>query len=147
MGAIDFASISLGDQLPTIEVRTSQEMQNRYAAASLDVNPVHINPGFTARTKVFGSESTVAHGMMTMSHMMSVITDWIYDQGGRITRIESKFIRPVFPDSLVIYRGVVTEKHFTPDGGWVTVSLTAELGDGQDQGQRVALGTANVSVP
>ena len=44
--------LTIGDQLPPIIQHVTQEFIDRYAAASLDFNPVHVDPDWCARAQV-----------------------------------------------------------------------------------------------
>ena len=60
-----------GDSLPTIEKVVTQDQIEKYAHASGDFNPIHIDHEFAATTQFGG---TIAHGMMvaaTISEMMA----------------------------------------------------------------------------
>ncbi len=52
--------MNVGQQFTTTRTFTQDDF-NRFAALSGDDNPIHVDPGFSARTK-FGR--TVAHGML-----------------------------------------------------------------------------------
>lgn len=144
---VTFAQVNLGDTLPSFSRHFTQDDIDRYAVASLDYNPVHINPKWCAAAKKifpdYFTGSTVAHGMHTMSLMAKVVTDWAYP-GGHIRLIEAKFIRPVRPGDTITYGGVVTEKHFIGEGNnFVVVELHASNQDGV----LVAAGKAEVVLP
>ena len=60
-----------GDSLPTIEKVVTQVQIEKYARASGDFNPIHVDREF-AESSRFGG--TIAHGMMvaaTISEMMA----------------------------------------------------------------------------
>ena len=97
MEKLSFDSVKLGDTLPEITRSVDQEAIWLNAAASLDYNPVHTDPEWCARTSHLGRGSTVAHGMMTMSFMATVLSNWAYPVGGKVKSMESKFINPVPP--------------------------------------------------
>ncbi|MEM2325095.1 MAG: MaoC family dehydratase [Archaeoglobaceae archaeon] len=44
-----FEDLELEQLLPTIEVKVTQEMITRFACASLDFNPIHIDPVWLKR--------------------------------------------------------------------------------------------------
>ena len=141
---LTFETVNLGDGLPVIKRHVDQEAIWKYAVASLDYNPVHCHPDWVKTAQVFGISSTVAHGMMTMSFMASVLTDWAYPVGGWVKSVESKFVRPVLPGDTITCGGVVSEKHpGRGDNNFVVVDLYA---DNQD-GARVAVGKAEVILP
>jgi 3-hydroxybutyryl-CoA dehydratase len=126
-----FDNIKLDQALPERVYEVDQRVITRNAAASLDFNPIHVNPKWAKKVNLLGRGSTIAHGMCTMSFMTSVITDWCYSFGGFITKIKSKFIWPVFPGDTITCRGVISALHPRNEGpNFVMVELNAENQDG-----------------
>jgi acyl dehydratase len=141
---LNFESIKCGDLLPEVVQHLSQEDIWHYAVASLDMNPVHCSPEWCQKAQVFGIPETVQHGQMTLSLLAKVITDWAYPSGGRMKTFEVKLIKPVPVDSTCTYGGEVTELHPVGNGkDFVTIELWAMNQDGE----KVAVGTAQVIIP
>jgi acyl dehydratase len=115
MTHIRFQDVNVGMQLEGFEQYISQDFINRYAVASLDLNPVHIDPDWAARAKVFGQPTTVAHGMATMALMASVVTR-AWGPAVAITRMKSKFTKPVWVNQMLKLRGVVNDLHYLNPG-------------------------------
>ncbi len=139
-----FATITIGTELPEHQRRVTQADFDLMAVASLDYNPVHTNPQWARRAKVFGIESTVAHGMMTMTFQTSLICGWVSSVGGQIRQMESKFTRPVQPGDTITSRGEVIEIHYLDrNHGFVTIALTSV----NQRGETVAAGRADVTLP
>jgi|YNPNPStandDraft_1061719.scaffolds.fasta_scaffold00881_12 3-hydroxybutyryl-CoA dehydratase len=132
MHKIQFDSIEPGYQLPSFTRSVSQEVFWKYAVASFDYNPVHCDPDWVRTAQPFGIPQTVAHGMMTMSFMMSVVTNWAYPAMLKITKTESKFVKPVLPGWTITCKGVVSEKHvICPGKNYVVIDVRAENQDGE----------------
>jgi phosphate acetyltransferase len=112
-----------------------QETIDRYALASLDMNPVHTNVDWAARAQVFGMPQTVGHGMMTMSSLASVVTrQWgvLSANGGHIRFVEAKFTKPVRVGEIVTATASVKSKHYHgPGKNWVRISVEARDSTGQ----------------
>jgi phosphate acetyltransferase len=125
-----FSEIEVGTQLPPVVLQYSQDVIDRYALASLDMNPVHTNTEWSARAQVFGVPVTVGHGMMTMSSMASVVTrSWgsVSKNGGRVRFVDAKFTKPVKVDETVSVSAAVKKKHYHGAGkSWVTVAVEAK---------------------
>lgn len=73
-----------GDVLSTITKTLSQQKIDRYAEASGDRNPLHIDPAFAATTQFSG---TIAHGMLVLAYISEMMTSafggrWL--SGGRL---------------------------------------------------------------
>ena len=131
MGELTFDSVQVGDELPAIARPVTQETFWKYAVASFDYNPVHCDPDWVATAQPFGLPQTVAHGMMTMTFMLSVASSWACPSGLRISRMTSKFFRPVLAGWTVMCSGSVAEKHLIcPGKNFVVLDLKAENQDG-----------------
>ena len=133
MQKLTFDSVEVGDELPPISRHVTQETFWKFAVASLDYNPVHCDPDWVATAQPFGIPYTVAHGMMTMSFMLSVASSWAYPSGLQISKMTSKFFYPVLAGWTVECSGVVAEKHvISPGRDFVVVDLKAQNQDGRD---------------
>ena len=65
--------------LPVVSKEISQEQLNAYAEASGDDNPLHLDPGFAAKTQFGG---IIAHGMLTLAFISEMMAaahgrDWL----------------------------------------------------------------------
>jgi len=131
MDKIMFDAIQIGQELPFITRSVNQEIFWKNAVGSFDYNPVHCDPEWVKTAKPFGIPVTVAHGMMTMSFMLTVVSNWAYPSMGKITKATSKLIRPVQGGWTVKCSGVVAEKHvISPGKNYVVIELKAENQDG-----------------
>jgi acyl dehydratase len=141
---LSFDSVEPGQPLQPFVRAVDQEAFWRYATGSLDYNPVHCDPEWVRTAQPFGIPTTVAHGMMTMSFMISVVTSWAYPAGLRITKTTSKFTKPVQPGWVVTCTGVVSEKHvISPGKNYVVIETKAVNQDGD----LLALGETEVRFP
>lgn len=139
-----FRALEIGTRLPEYVRTASQEDIVRMGLASHDCNPVHMNPEWSRRARVFGTESTVAHGMMTMAFFASLVTAWIHPVGGWLREMESKFTRPVLPGQTITSRGEVIELHYMGrEEDFAVIALESV----NDKGEIVAVGKARVVIP
>lgn len=138
-----FSDVAVGMELEGFTQHVSQEFIDRYGVASLDLNPVHVDPGWVARAQVFGRPETVLHGMATMSLMASVVTrNW--GAAAPIRRMRSKFVKPVWVEQTLTLRGTVKETHhLTPGHNYVVVEVVVT--DTEDD--RVAICELDVALP
>lgn len=141
---LNFDKVELGTRLPDVTRQVNQDVIDRFAVGSFDYNPIHLDPEWKRKMDLPGGKSTIAHGQMTMAFMCSVLTDWAYPGGGRITKIEAKYIKPVLPGDVIISGGIVTEKHFHgPGKNFVVVEIFAQ----NQNGEKVAVGEAEIILP
>ena len=132
MRKLSFESVQVGDELPPFERSATQETFWKNAVASFDYNPVHCDPEWVKSAQPFGIPKTVAHGMMTMSFMSTLVSNWAYPSMLKITKMTSKFIRPVPAGWTVKCSGFISEKHvICPGKNYVVVDLKAENQDGE----------------
>ena len=108
---VTFESVNLEDKIPHFVQEVTQEKIWKYAVASLDFNPVHIDPDWVRTAQPFGIPDTVAHGMMTISYVTAAVTNWAYPSGGWLKKIDIKLIKPAPPGTIETAGGTVTEKH------------------------------------
>jgi len=66
----DIRTYRVGDALPAVTKVLTQEKIDRYADASGDHNPLHIDPAFAATTQFGG---TIAHGMLVLAYISEVM--------------------------------------------------------------------------
>lgn len=94
----------VGTELPSLAKTLSQEKIDRYARASGDFNPIHVDPAFAAQTPFGG---TIAHGMLLLAYLSEMLTaafgrTWL--AGGRL---KIRFKGAARPGDVVTARGRV----------------------------------------
>lgn len=126
--------LAVGAAIPPVVKQITQEKIARYADASGDHNPLHIDPEFAATTQF---EGPIAHGMLLLGYMSEMMTAafgsrWI--EGGRL---KIRFRAPARPGDTVTASGVVAsverdaikcEIECKNQAGEVLVSGQAEVG-------------------
>ena len=141
---VTFESVELGTEIPDLVKHVDQRVITQNAVASLDYNPIHVNPAWAKKVNLLGRGTTIAHGMCTFAFITSAVTDWCSPSGGFIARMESKFIHPVRPGDTITCRGVVTEKHPRLTGkSFVVIELSAV----NQESTEVAVCKAQVILP
>lgn len=143
MTRLKFEDMALDMELPNVVREIDQKVITRNAVASLDYNPIHTDPQWAKDVNLLGEGTTIAHGLCTISFMVTVVTNWCYADGGRLKGLNSKFIAPVRPGDTITCRGVVTELHpRVHSEQFITVKLTAE----NQNGETVAVSNAKVAL-
>ena len=105
--------IQIGDAIPETRHRVTQEQINRYAEASGDRNPLHIDPAFAKET-LFGR--TIAHGLLSLSFLSQAMTAWNWKGWAFGGELDVAFLGPVYPGDEVIVRGTVAAIEIGDDG-------------------------------
>lgn len=132
MQHVSFDSVQVGEELSPVKRFVTQEIFWKNAVASFDYNPVHCDPEWVESAQPFGIPVTVAHGMMTMSFMLTVVSNWAYPSMLKITKATSKLLRPVPAGWTIHCTGTISEKHvISPGKNYVIVDLKAENQDGE----------------
>jgi 3-hydroxybutyryl-CoA dehydratase len=99
-------TLLIGEALPALNKRVTQEMINKWAEVSGDFNPLHVDPNF-GKTTFFGTN--IAHGPLTLSFIIEMLTRWLgkaWISGGRLYDV--RLVAPVPPDTEIIVGGQVT---------------------------------------
>jgi 3-hydroxybutyryl-CoA dehydratase len=68
----DALTLRAGDELPAVTKVLTQQKIDRYADASGDHNPLHIDPIFAAGTQFGGA---IAHGMLVLAYISEMMTE------------------------------------------------------------------------
>ena len=100
------APLGEGTDLQPVTKHLSQDQVARYAEASGDHNPLHIDPDFAATTQFGG---TIGHGMLVLAFVSEMLTAafgraWL-DSG----RLKIRFRAPARPGDTLTATGRVTK--------------------------------------
>ena len=120
---INFAELTVDDELPSLDIKFTRNDLVAYANASGDQNPIHQNEEFA---KSVGLPDVIAHGMLTMGRAIRVVTDWIGDPT-KVIDYSVRMTRPVVvpntaEGSTVTFGGKIAEIN---SDGTVRIDLTA----------------------
>ncbi len=86
--------LKAGEKFPPLSVGPwSMDDLRRYAAASGDNNPIHLDPALAQRA---GLPGPPVHGMLLMARFVPALAVWRPDL--KLVRLSSKFLRPIFVD-------------------------------------------------
>ena len=112
-----------GGEIPTLSVTPDKYLTNRYAGASGDFNPIHIDEAFA---RAVGLPGRILHGLWTMAQVARAQTD---AAGGpeHLKRLSVQFRGMGMPEQEIIVSGTVRE---VVDGR-VIVDAVAAQGDKQ----------------
>ncbi len=93
-----------GDDLPVVERLITQERIQRYAEASGDFNPIHIDSEFAASSQFGG---TIAHGMLVAALVSEAMAAGFARDWAESGRLKLRFRAPVKPGDKIVTFGNV----------------------------------------
>ncbi len=134
---------AVGDSLtPLAKPPIAQEQLRRYANASGDYNPIHLDEEAAHRV---GLDSVIAHGMLSMAFLGQFVTQQLADiPDAYLAHYQVRFISMVrLGDSLTCY-GHVKERIPSSDG---RETISIECWAQNQKGDKVTTGEAAVSLP
>ena len=117
-----------GDALPEVDRYIDQSRIEKYAAASGDFNPIHVDHQFAAQSQFGG---TIAHGMMVaamISEMMTIAFGRTWPQTGKM---KIRFRSPVRPGQRVTAKGSVRAVTSVGDCSQIVCSVSVIAEDGE----------------
>jgi acyl dehydratase len=86
---------AMGEPLLRVRQKIDDDQTFRYASASGDHNPIHVDENVA---KMAGLPGIVVHGLCTMAFTSKVMIDHLCDRDPRrLSRLRARFSRPVFP--------------------------------------------------
>ena len=99
------ADLSVGAQIPEVRVTPDKYLTARYAGASGDFNPIHIDEDFA---KAVGLPGRILHGLWTMAQVARAQTE---AAGGpeHLKRLVVQFRGMGVPEQEVVVSGTVRE--------------------------------------
>ena len=132
----------VGQELPSmVKPPIMQEQLNRYAAASGDFNPIHLNE---EAARLVGLDGIIAHGMLSMAFLGQYISQLIAsDSQALIANLKVRFMGMVRLGDTLTCCGVVKNRAAAGEQTTVTIECWAQ----NQRGEKVTAGEADVVVP
>jgi acyl dehydratase len=118
------ADLNVGDQIPELRVTPDKYLPHRYAGASGDFNPIHIDDEFA---KAVGLPRNILHGLYGMglaARANAALTD---GDPRALKRLEVQFRGMGFPEQEIVVSGTVK----SVEGDRVVVDTVAVQGETQ----------------
>jgi acyl dehydratase len=117
------ADLNVGAEIPEVRVTPDKYLTARYAGASGDFNPIHIDEEFA---RAVGLPGRILHGLWTMAQVARAQTE---AAGGpeHLKRLSVQFRGMGVPEQEVLVKGTVREA----GDGRVVVDTVAEQGEKQ----------------
>ena len=118
------ADLNVGDAIPELKVTPDKYLPHRYAGASGDFNPIHIDPEFA---KMVGLPNTILHGLYMMG-LVARANAAVADGDPRaLKRLSVQFRGMGAPETEIVVSGTVK----SVEGDTVVVDTVAAQGDNQ----------------
>jgi len=135
--------VAAGQELvPLVKSPITQEQLRRYAEASGDFNPIHLDEQAAHRV---GLDGVIAHGMLSMAFLGQFVKQQIAGiPGARLERLRVRFMDMVRLGDTLTCHGVVKSKTIDDD---LSESVTLECWAQNQKGDKVTAGEAVVVVP
>jgi 3-hydroxybutyryl-CoA dehydratase len=115
----ELRDLKLGDSLPELKVTPDKYLPHRYAGASGDFNPIHIDPEFA---KSVGLPGNILHGLYSMAQVARAHTE---AAGGprALRRLSVQFRGMGIPEQEISVTATVSE---AANGRLVTDTIAAQ---------------------
>jgi acyl dehydratase len=95
-----------GEQIPELRVTPDKYLPHRYAGASGDYNPIHIDPEFA---KNVGLPGAILHGLYSMAQVARAQTEAAGGDPRALKRLSVQFRGMGFPEQEIVVSGTVRE--------------------------------------
>ena len=118
------AELNAGDRIEELSVTPDKYLPHRYAGASGDFNPIHIDPDFA---KAVGLPSNILHGLYSMGLMARANAAVAGGDPRALKRLSVQFRGMGRPEQEIVVSGTVQ----SVDGNRVVIDTVASQGDNQ----------------
>jgi acyl dehydratase len=118
------AGMKQGDSIPELKVTPDKYLPHRYAGASGDFNPIHIDPEFAQQV---GLPGNILHGLWMMAQVARAHTEAAGGDPRSLRRLAVQFRGMGFPEQELAVTATVKEA----SNGRVVTDTVAAQGDNQ----------------
>src|SRR6478672_1373360 len=120
----ELGDLNQGDSLPELRVTPDKYLPHRYAGASGDFNPIHIDPEFA---KAVGLPNTILHGLYMMGLVARANTEAAGGDPAALKRLSVQFRGMGAPETEIVVTGTVK----SVDGDRAIIDTVAAQGENQ----------------
>jgi acyl dehydratase len=140
---VSILSTAIGQQLISlVEPAITLEQLRRYAEASGDYNPIHLDEQAAQQV---GLDGVIAHGMLSMAFLGQFVNRQIIDiPGARMEHLKVRFLNMVRLGDTLTCQGVVKAQKTIDD---LSQSIAIECWAQNQKGDKVTTGEAVVIIP
>ncbi len=118
------SDLNVGDAIPELKVTPDKYLPHRYAGASGDFNPIHIDPEFA---KAVGLPNTILHGLYMMGLVARANAELAGGDPRALKRLSVQFRGMGAPETEIVVTGTVK----SVDGDTVIIDTVAAQGDNE----------------
>jgi acyl dehydratase len=118
------AELNSGDQIAELRVTPDKYLPHRYAGASGDFNPIHIDPEFA---KAVGLPNTILHGLYMMGLVARASAEAAGGDPLTLKRLSVQFRGMGAPETEIVVSGAVK----SVEDGRATIDVVAAQGENQ----------------
>lgn len=118
------ADLNVGDQVPELRVTPDKYLPHRYAGASGDFNPIHIDDEFA---KAVGLPRNILHGLYSMGLVARANTALAGGDPRALKRLSVQMRGMGVPEQEIVVSGTVK----SADGDRATIDTVASQGENQ----------------
>ena len=116
------AELNEGDAIPELRVTPDKYLPHRYAGASGDFNPIHIDNDFA---QMVGLPRNILHGLYSMAQVARAQTEAAGGDPRTLRRLSVQFRGMGVPEEEIVVSGTVTGR----EGDTVVVATEAFQGE------------------
>jgi acyl dehydratase len=118
------AELNAGDQIAGLQVTPDKYTPHRYAGASGDFNPIHIDPDFA---KAVGLPNTILHGLYMMGLVARTATEAAGGDPRSLKRLSVEFRGMGAPETEIAVSGTVK----SAEGSTAVIDVVAAQGENE----------------
>jgi acyl dehydratase len=118
------AELNAGDQIAELRVTPDKYTPHRYAGASGDFNPIHIDPEFA---KAVGLPNTILHGLYMMGLVARASAEAAGGDPRSLKRLSVEFRGMGAPETEIVVTGTVK----SVEDGKATIDTVAAQGESE----------------
>jgi acyl dehydratase len=134
-----YENVNIGQAIPELLKHPTNRQLVKWCAVSGEYSEIHYDKDFAINK---GLPGAVVQGMLTMSFLGQMITDWSGEQG-TLKKLSVNYRAMVFPNQDLICKGIVTKKYVENNQSLIACDIWLE----NEKGEKVVTGEANVSLP
>lgn len=131
--------VNQGDQLPEMAITVTEKMIIMGAVTSRDWQPIHHSPKWAVEKA--GLPDIIMNNYTQAGWISRFITDWCGPHG-RLGRLSFNMRRPICPNDIAVFKGLITSVTDTGEVRWVDIEIRIDVGE-----QTHTTGSVRVALP